>query len=87
MLQVYVGRDTGGERPRRELKAFVKAQLAAGESRDVELELTARDFAGFDVAGQRWQVEAGAYEIAAGFSAAEIVGRAAVTLAAVTLPR
>lgn len=48
-------------RPAREMKAFAKLHLAAGESRTVSLTLTRRDFAWFDVASRQWVVSAGRY--------------------------
>ena len=48
-------------RPRRELKAFAKLHLAAGESREVTLTLGRRDFAWFDVAARQWVVSPGSH--------------------------
>ena len=50
-------------RPQRELKAFAKLHLAAGESREATLTLCRRDFAWFDVASRQWVVTAGQYRL------------------------
>ena len=87
VLQIYLqDRSGAGIRPERELKAFAKIHLAPGEVGTVPLELTARDFAFYDVANQQWKVEGGAYDILVGFSASEIVKRVAITLDACVVP-
>ncbi len=87
VLQVYVHRRDGAseDRPERALRAFAKVHLPAGTGRDVALELTARDFAVYDLEDAAWRVAAGDYAISAGFSAGDIVARATVRLEDVTL--
>jgi beta-glucosidase len=87
VVQIYV-RDIAASvpRPHKELKAFAKLALDANDGRTVTFDLKARDFAFFDVAAQCWRIEAGTFEILAGFSAADIQASAEVTLAAATLP-
>ena len=82
VLQVYVHRpEAAGEgRPERELKAFAKVHLPPGVTRDVALELGARDFAEYDLGSGQWRVAGGSYGIDAGFSAADILRRTAVRL-------
>jgi beta-glucosidase len=74
------------DRPDRELKAFAKLSLAPGETTEVELDLSARAFAWFDVAAQAWQVTAGDYRISVGFSSADIRAEGAVAQAGRSLP-
>ena len=64
VVQLYV-RDVEATayRPDRELKAFQKISLAAGESRQVQFTLDKRAFAYFDVTQDDWDVEPGAFEI------------------------
>ena len=64
VVQLYV-RDVEATayRPDRELKAFQKISLAAGESRQVQFTLNKRAFAYFDVTQDDWDVEPGAFEI------------------------
>jgi beta-glucosidase len=61
VVQLYVAPPGGGElapggrlRPIKELKGFAKVRLAPGESTTVELELTERSFAYWDVADTEW---------------------------------
>jgi beta-glucosidase len=64
VVQVYVSaRESAVERAPRELKAFRRVRLAAGELRAVEIEIRIRDLAYFDVAADDFVVEAGAYEL------------------------
>lgn len=73
VVQLYVSPpEATVQRPARELKAFAKVHLAAGESREVPLTLPHRAFAYCDTVGQCWQIEAGSYQLSAGFSAGEI---------------
>jgi beta-glucosidase len=73
VVQLYVGDGQASvPRPIKELKAFEKVALAAGESRRVRFDLSGRDFAWFDVAAQTWVVEPGAFNIVVGFSATDI---------------
>lgn len=77
VVQVYVGdRQASVPRPPRELKGFAKVRLAAGESREVVVDLPPRAFAFFDLAGQCWRREAGEFTVWAGFSAGDIRGAA-----------
>ena len=81
VVQVYVGDpEAAVPRPKKELKGFAKVTLAAGEARVVRLDLELRAFAFFDVAAGAWRIEAGAFEISAGFSAADLRCRALMTL-------
>jgi beta-glucosidase len=87
VVQVYVG-DVAASvaRPVKELKGFAKLTLLPGETRVVGVALDARAFAFFDVAAQVWRIEAGAFEISAGFSAADLRGAARITLGDMQLP-
>lgn len=56
------------ERVKKELRGFVKLNLAAGESRSAEFSLTARDFAYYDVLKHRWRTVPGRYLVKIGGS-------------------
>ena len=73
-------------RPLRELKAFAKLHLAAGESRTVTLALTRRDFAWFDVVARHWVVSAGRYGVTLARHAGGADWQASVNLAAAAWP-
>jgi beta-glucosidase len=71
--QLYV-RPRGPSRDRtvKELKAFRKVALGAGESTRVSLSLDGRAFAFFDPDAGRWANEPGAYDLLVGGSAADV---------------
>jgi beta-glucosidase len=75
-VQCYV-RDVEASvaRPQQELKAFAKAWLDPGESRDLALRLDERAFAFWDVAAHAWTVEPGEYELRVGTSSRAIAHR------------
>jgi beta-glucosidase len=74
VIQVYVGASSRRpENPVKALVAFGKTTLGAGESRVVELNVKARDFASWSEAEHRWVVEAGEYDFSIGRNAAELV--------------
>ena len=60
------------ERPFQELKSFQRVELAAGASQSVELKLPVRAFSYWDVKGQAWKADPGAYEIRVGSSSRDI---------------
>ena len=73
VVQVYVGDDEASlPRPPRELKAFAKVALNAGESRRVTLDLDARAFAFYAPNAKHWLVEAGSFLLQVGTSASDI---------------
>jgi beta-glucosidase len=73
VVQLYVGDDASSvPRPAKELKAFAKVHLGAGETARVRLELTERDFAFYSVGARHWLVEPGAFSLLVGTSAADI---------------
>ena len=73
VVQVYVGsRNASVPRPVRELKGFAKVTLQPGEVRVVTVALPDRAFAFFDRDAAAWRVEAGVYDISAGFSAMDL---------------
>ncbi|MBF0245886.1 MAG: glycoside hydrolase family 3 C-terminal domain-containing protein, partial [Planctomycetes bacterium] len=69
VVQIYV-RAIGSAvtRPEKELKAFAKLELGAGESRQVHIDLDSKAFAHYSVEGGGWRVDDGEYEIIAGHS-------------------
>jgi beta-glucosidase len=83
VVQVYV-RDLAAslERPDKELKAFAKVHLDAGQARTVQLTLDMRALAYFDDAQQAWVAEAGEFELLVGQSSADLPLRTRFALAA-----
>jgi beta-glucosidase len=73
VVQLYVGDpDCSVERPPRELRAFEKRFLAAGERARIEFRLRVRDLAWFSEERMGWRAEAGSFEIAVGSSSRDI---------------
>ncbi|GAA3219771.1 glycoside hydrolase family 3 C-terminal domain-containing protein [Actinocorallia longicatena] len=73
VVQIYVGDIACTvDRPVRELKAFAKVDLAAGESTVVEVALDARDLSYYSIAAGTWVVEPGDFEIAVGASSRDL---------------
>ncbi|GGR26890.1 glycoside hydrolase family 3 C-terminal domain-containing protein [Agromyces mediolanus] len=89
VVQLYTGL-TGSavQRAPRELKAFASVELAAGESRVVELAVRREDLAYWDVRVDRWVVEGGEYLVAVGASSRDLRAAAGVAVEgdAVRLP-
>jgi beta-glucosidase len=82
IVQLYV-HDPVSELPRppRELKAFARLELAAGESATARFNLDMRSFAYFDDRRDAWVADAGQFEIQIGASSADIRSIATVELA------
>jgi beta-glucosidase len=81
VVQLYVKDNQSTlSRPIKELKAFAKVQLAAGETCDVTLSLGMRAFAAFDEQRKAWWAEAGDFELQVGRSSQDIACRANVHL-------
>ena len=69
VVQVYISApESKLFRPVKELKAFKKINLEAGESKEVEIELKFEDFAVWNVDSHSWEVEHGNYEVLLGNS-------------------
>ncbi|GAA5528164.1 glycoside hydrolase family 3 C-terminal domain-containing protein [Herpetosiphon gulosus] len=73
VVQVYVKPSNSAYlRPVKELRAFAKVELAAGETKTVELTLNARDFSLYDQQRAAWRMEGGSYQILAGGCSADL---------------
>ncbi len=73
VVELYVApRKAKVVRPVKELKAFQKVELQAGEEKVVSFELTDDMFRYFDTAAHQWQPAKGNYAIQIGASAADI---------------
>ena len=68
-------------RPPKELKAYAKVWLDAGQQTVVSLTLDMRSLAYFDAARASWVAEAGAYGVQIGRSCADLCGEASLELA------
>jgi beta-glucosidase len=87
VVQLYLSdHDAAIDRPEKELRAFAKVALKVGEKTTVNLTLSARDFAYFDIGSGCWRVNGGTYTLHIGFSSTDIVMTQDVTQGACTLP-
>ncbi|KAJ5682886.1 hypothetical protein N7462_006051 [Penicillium macrosclerotiorum] len=73
-IQIYVGRlSSAAQHPHKTLVAFQKVLLHHGETRDIRLSISTRDFAYFDEDSPQWVVDAGQYIFYLGNSVSEIL--------------
>ncbi|KVD30259.1 glycosyl hydrolase [Burkholderia ubonensis] len=73
VCQLYVSRPHGRLRHApRELRAFVKVQVAPGETRRVSMTLDVRDLEYFDTATNGWRVDNGEFTVLIGTSSREL---------------
>ncbi len=65
--QVYIGECAPlVYRPKKELKAFSKDLIKAGETKKIKIELQKKDFAYYSIADDGWKVEDGIFQITVG---------------------
>ena len=73
VVQLYIApADSVVARPIKELRAFDKIQLEAGEERQLEFTFNNKDFAYYNTCLHEWHVESGVYNILIGASSADI---------------
>ncbi|SEQ30035.1 beta-glucosidase [Devosia sp. YR412] len=73
VVQLYVSDDAASDpRPEKELKAFRKLTLRAGETRQITLTLDARAFAYYRTKAEHWLVEDGSFTLRVGLSSADL---------------
>ena len=72
-VQLYIAPlDSIVARPIKELRAFEKIELKAGEEKQIEFTINDRDFAYYNTCLHDWHVESGVYGILIGASSADI---------------
>jgi len=74
VVQVYARNlaATSVKLPRRQLVAFQRVPLKAGESRKLTFAISPRDLAFWDIQSKSWVLEAGSYEVMVGSSSSDI---------------
>jgi len=81
VVQVYVHDPVSRlRRPIKELKAFAKVALEAGETKTVSFQLDNRAFSYYDPGYHQWVADAGEFEILVGSSSANIHVRQTITM-------
>jgi beta-glucosidase len=80
-VQLYISK-TGSvvDRAEKELKAFRKVKIPAGESASVTLYVPVKDLAYYDVKTSKWVVEPGSYKLLAGTSSRDIKQTGTITV-------
>lgn len=69
IAQLYVGHnESAAYQPARELKAFARVELKAGEEKQITLEIPYESFAFYDVSRHDFVVETGSYTVSVGAS-------------------
>ena len=64
VIQIYIGNNESSvHKARIELKAFDKVELDVGETKQVQMELSKKEFAHWDLNKKRWIIEKGNYQI------------------------
>jgi len=80
-VQLYVSKESSTvDRAEKELKAFKKVMIAAGETAEVSLTIPVKDLAYYDVKTSKWVVEPGTYKLLAGTSSRDIKETATITV-------
>lgn len=73
VVQLYVGKkESRTFRPVRELKGFAKVKLCPGETKKIRIPFDEQTFRIWNVQEDRWDVEAGVYDLEIGASSADI---------------
>jgi beta-glucosidase len=74
-VQLYVSKSGSSkvDRADKELKAFKKVHIAAGETANISLKIPVQDLAYYDVAKSKWVVEPGKYKLMVGASSRDIL--------------
>ncbi len=81
VAQLYVhDRTTVYDRPEKELKAFQKVFLEAGEEKTITLVLRKEDFAGYYLPRHEWIVQPGIFDLYVGTSAEDIRQKAEINV-------
>lgn len=81
VVQVYLhDREASVDRPPKELKAFAKAFLKPGETKELTFTITVSDLAFYDQESGSWTAESGSFEALVGTSSRCMVGRARFVL-------
>jgi beta-glucosidase len=81
VVQLYLHeREPRLPRPARELKAFAKVRLEAGEAERIRFRLAELDFAVFDPQGGRWVANPGSFDVLVGASSRDVRLAATVQL-------
>jgi len=80
-VQLYISKDGSAvERAEKELKAFKKVLIPAGQTANVTVSIPVKDLAYYDVKTSKWVVEPGKYKLLAGSSSRDIKETETITI-------
>jgi beta-glucosidase len=80
-VQLYISKPGSAvERAEKELKAFKKIRISAGETVDVSLNIPVKNLAYYDMKIKQWVVEPGKYKLLAGTSSKDIKESSTITV-------
>jgi len=80
-VQLYISKQGSVvDRAEKELKAFKKVNVAAGETVNVSLKIPVKDLAYYDVKTSKWIVEPGKYKLLVGTSSRDIEQTSSITV-------
>ena len=81
VVQLYVHDEKASvPRPVKELKGFVKLDLAPGETKNAVFSISSRDLSFYDEASQCWKAEPGGFKLMIGASSSDIRSNLSITL-------
>jgi beta-glucosidase len=88
VVQVYVGQPVENGEPPRQLRAFDRVELEAGETKHVRLVLDKRSFSIYDTVAHQWRSPQGTYAVMVGTSSRDLPMKSSIRVnpAAVSLP-
>ncbi len=80
-VQLYVSKPASAvQRAEKELKAFKKLRITAGQTANVTLTIPVKNLAYYDVTTSSWVVEPGEYKLLAGTSSKDVSQSAVITV-------
>lgn len=81
VIQIYVSDvESSVMRPVKELKAFHKAELLGGESKQIEIQLPVKNWAFYDESIKNWKLESGKFNILVGTSSDDIKHKVSINV-------
>ena len=81
VVQLYIGKTSSSVlRPKKELKAFDKIFLGAGEQKTVDMKVKVKDLAFYDEKTSSWKIEQGEYILYTATSVNDVMSTTTVTI-------
>ncbi|MCL1870797.1 MAG: glycoside hydrolase family 3 C-terminal domain-containing protein [Promicromonosporaceae bacterium] len=87
VVQVYLSQPAGSGEPPKGLVGFAKVDLKPGQSKNVNVQISARDASTWDSDAQQWTLTPGTYTVRAGDSSADLPAAATFAVTDTATPR